>query len=141
MPPLHPIIVHFPIALYLIAVLFECVIMFRIRRHSGDEQAMQQEVARLGYATKLIMLLGFISVLVAIGTGEWLKVQLGLSQSSKVNIHQALGILFAVWYAGLLFLRLRQSWKPSMLYLCLSIIGAIILVVLGDTGGSMVWSG
>ena len=127
MPPLHPMIVHFPIALYLVAVLFDFIGMF-------------QRKATLNSATRLLYLFSWISAGVAVLTGTWLKESRGkLLSAGAVDLHEALAIAFCIWLTGLLLIRLRRFYRPTWKYMTLGIVGAILLALVGHTGGSMAW--
>lgn len=141
MPPLHPMIIHFPIALFILAVLFDFITAYRVRHiPRGDRKALRQEIHMFDPATRLLMALGFVGALAAVATGEWLKVQRGaLLPHTLLELHQTLAIVFTIWYGGLVFFRLQRRWIPSKLYLSCAVIGFFILVAVGHTGGTMAW--
>jgi uncharacterized membrane protein/mono/diheme cytochrome c family protein len=141
LPPLHPLVVHFPIALFCIGVLFDCITAFRLRSISkNDRHSVRAEIGMFNPANRLIMILGFLGTLVAVLSGEWLKVQRGAYlPHGLLTLHQSLAFLFTAWYAVMLFWRLRRHWRPSAGYLILAVSGVLILTAVGHTGGSMAW--
>lgn len=127
MPPLHPLIVHFPIALYCVAVLFDGISTFTRK-------------STLHPATRVLMALSFLGTGAAILTGDWLKnARAKFLPHSLLFLHESLAIAFGAWLFILLLLRLRKSWRPSWTYLSLAGVGVLLLVLVGHTGGSMAW--
>ncbi len=141
MPPLHPMVVHFPIALFVVAVLFDFMTAYRISRvQSEGRHSIRAEIGPLNAATRILMTLGFIGSVVAVASGEWLKGERGeFLPHSLLSLHQSLAILFTVWYAVLLYIRLRSHWRPSKVYLGTLLVGLLILTSVGHTGGEMAW--
>ncbi len=141
MPPLHPLVVHFPIALFCIGVLLDCITAYRLRGvPKSDRHSTRAEIGVYNPANRLIMILGFVGTLVAIVSGEWLKAQRGsYLPHGLLTLHQWLAFLFALWYAGILLLRLRRHWRPTKGYLALALSGVIVLTAVGHTGGTMAW--
>ncbi|KPV44458.1 DUF2231 domain-containing protein [Alicyclobacillus ferrooxydans] len=127
MPPLHPLIIHFPIALFVIAVLFDGITAFT------------QKTSLLS-ATKLLYLFGYLGTLAALITGDMLKHQrAAILPHTLLTMHEWLAIAFAVWFTVLLTVRLRRYWEPSKPYAAMAIVGLLLLVAVGHTGGSMAW--
>ena len=127
MPPLHPLIIHFPIALFVIAILFDGITAFT------------QKTSLLS-ATKLLYLFGYLGTLAALITGEMLKHQrAAILPHTLLTMHEWLAIAFAVWFTVLLTVRLRRYWEPSKPYAAMAIVGLLLLVAVGHTGGSMAW--
>lgn len=134
MPPLHPLIIHFPIALFILAVVFDFITAYRTRRISVHERDT------LNMATRLIMVFGFVGTIAAVVSGEWLKAQRGkFLPQGLLGLHQTLAIVFTLWYGIMLVFRLRSMWYPTNGYLLSAVVGFILLVAVGHTGGSMVW--
>lgn len=127
MPPLHPIVIHFPIALFIIVVIFEGIILFTGKTN-------------LNSATRILTVFSFFGVSAALITGDLLKnARASFLPGQLLVLHETLAIIFTTWMLMLLTLRLRKSWKPSGHYFALAVIGVFILTAVGDTGGEMVW--
>lgn len=141
MPPLHPMIVHFPIALFLVAVLLDFISAIRLRSIARrDSEGRRNIIRSFDPATRVLMVLGFIGAVVAVASGEWLKVQRqAVLPKTLLGWHQGLAIAFVVWYALMLIARLRRSFLPKAAYLTMAAFGAVLLTAVGHTGGTMAW--
>jgi peptidoglycan hydrolase-like protein with peptidoglycan-binding domain/uncharacterized membrane protein len=143
MPPLHPLIVHFPIALFVVAVLFDGITTTRYRRlglANYDDAALKGGLGQLDPATRLLYIFSFLGAVTAVVTGEWLKSQRGkYLPHTLLTLHQALAFVFTAWLFMLLVLRLRKYWRPTGAFMSLSVIGVLILTAVGHTGGTMAW--
>ncbi|QSO51701.1 hypothetical protein JZ785_23340 [Alicyclobacillus curvatus] len=127
MPPLHPLIIHFPIALFVVAVLFDGITAFT-------------QKDSLIPATRLLYLLGYLGTLAALITGDMLKDERSaMLPHGLLTLHEWLAITFAIWFSVLLVFRLRKHWYPSKPYAVVAVIGLGLLVAVGHTGGSMAW--
>jgi uncharacterized membrane protein len=127
LPPLHPLIIHFPIALFVVAVLFDGITAFT-------------QKDSLIPATRLLYLLGYLGTLAALITGDMLKDERSaMLPHGLLTLHEWLAITFAIWFSVLLVFRLRKHWYPSKPYAVVAVIGLGLLVAVGHTGGSMAW--
>lgn len=127
MPPLHPIIVHFPIALFVISILFDSISIYTRR---------DTYVA----ASRLLLILSWIGTGAALLTGDWLKDSRGAFLPHRLlSIHETLAIVFAAWLTVLVVVRLRKSRRPTLGHLGLSGVGFFLLLAVGHTGGAMAW--
>lgn len=143
MPPLHPLVVHFPIALFLAAVLFDTVTAFRARNVDqpfSDPRLARKELRRYDVATRLLLVFSLLGSAVAVLTGEWLKpARASFVPAKLLSLHQVLAFAFLAWLLILTVLRLRLSWQPSKWYMMASFIGALLLGSVGYTGATMAW--
>lgn len=143
MPPLHPLVVHFPIALFLAAVLFDTVTAFRARNVDqpfSDPRLARKELRRYDVATRLLLVFSLLGSAVAVLTGEWLKpARASFVPAKLLSLHQVLAFAFLAWLLILTILRLRLSWQPSKWYMMASFIGALLLGSVGYTGATMAW--
>ncbi len=131
--PLHPMVVHFPIAFYLLGVLFTLGYLWR----------STSEYERCAYWT---FVLAWISVAVAALVG---LVDLGAlapddPRRGTVNNHITSGVVLLVLNGLLVYYRFR--W-PNVLnrsrrwqYLALMAAGVVTLVVTGWLGGELVYN-
>jgi len=141
MPPLHPMIVHFPIALFVLGVIFDVMTAFRLRRiDRGNRSAVREAISHLDLATKITYVLGLLGTFAAVLTGEWLKVSREkFVPHGLLILHQDLAFIFTAWFALLLLFRLRRRWYPGAVYMSGATIGFILLLAIGHIGGTMAW--
>ena len=132
MPPLHVLIVHFPIALLLTSVALSWASLIW-KDKSFDK------------ASWYSLLLGLVATLVAIPTG--LASASGIPADSAamvaVNPHRILGISTFVVFALQAVIVWRSKAEMSVgvrvTLIALQVIGAVILIVLGYFGGELVY--
>jgi len=134
---LHPIVVHFPIALLLVAPLF--VLLWLLRRPG------------MGAAALLVMLLGTGSLLAAMATGEEAEDRAEAVAAAKAtlesheelaettrNVFAGLTIAFALLLAAPKLIRRELPRAVGALFL-LAYVGCLLLVVkTGHEGGRLV---
>ena len=132
MHPIHPMVVHFPIALLITSVVFDFLAMRW--RHKSFQDA--------GFYTLLAGLLGAAVAVLTGAMAEELAEDTGIPES-VLEIHEALGYATLLFFIGLLALRLLMRWKlireiPA-LYLAMGVAGIMILSAAGYFGGSLVY--
>jgi uncharacterized membrane protein len=125
---LHPLLIHFPIALVMVAVLFECAAMV-----TGDDRWRIVAVAnvRAGAAVGLL----------AAAAGWLLALMPGLEASSLLEWHRWLGTISAgiTLVAALATFGTSRSSIELWTY-CIALFAAGVLVtVAGHLGGLLVW--
>ena len=132
--PLHPRIVHFPIALLVTGSVLALAYMVRWRRPS------------LAAATWLLILLGWISVFFAVVTGliDRNSAPQDAAISSLLSIHTALGFALIAVYGLMLYERLRSPTaldSPEMRWrlIVLALLGLALVVIDGWVGGTLVY--
>ena len=122
---IHPIAVHFPIAFYLLSVL-----LLAIFGVTG-----KAEYERFSF---LVLGLGFLGALAALGTGLW---DAGGFAGRPVQ-HSNFAFAFSAVYAVLLLIRWRQKnlWMSPVryIYLALVLAGLLLVCVTGFLGGELV---
>jgi uncharacterized membrane protein len=132
MHPIHPMIVHFPIALLMVAVMFE-VLAMRWRTRSFLDASLYTLVA------------GLVGAGLAIITGG--LAEEGLEEftipDGLLDLHEGLGYATFGIFVGILALRvlMRRRWlqeRPA-LTIGLGVIGIGVLAVTGYYGGSLVY--
>jgi len=132
MHPIHPMVVHFPIALLITSVVFD-LLATRWRRESFQEA---------GFYTLLAGLLGAVVAVVTGAMAEEAAEGNGIPEP-VLEIHEALGYATLLFFIGLLALRLLMRWglirKMPALYLTMGFIGVVILTMAGYVGGSLVY--
>ncbi len=126
---LHPLIVHFPIGLLLLALLF------RFRAFRGTAPG------NLGYSADLIWDLGALSALAVALTGNALSLEGGFDKE-LIYWHKRLGIAVALASSGASVVRRLRvvpgSVHWTILHYLLVSATAISLVAAGHLGGTMV---
>ena len=132
MHPIHPIIVHFPIALLCVSVAF-------------DVLARRWPTGSFRDTSLYCLLAGVMSAALAVVTGgmeEELAERAGAPES-VLELHESLGTVTLIVFVALLGLRLAIQWgwlkdiRP--LTLGLGAIGIVILALTGYWGGELVY--
>jgi len=132
MHPIHPMVVHFPIALLITSVVFD---FLSTRWHHKSFQDA-------GFYTLIAGLLGAAVAVLTGAMAEELAEDKGIPES-VLEIHEALGYATLLFFIGLLALRLLMRWKliseRPALYLAMGVAGIVILSAAGYFGGSLVY--
>lgn len=133
MHPIHPIVVHFPIALLCASVAF-------------DALASRWPTGGLRETSLYTLLAGVMAAGLAVVTGgmeEDLAKRAGAPES-VLELHESLGQVTLVLFVALLGLRLAMQlgWLKEIraLSLGLSAIGIVILALTGYWGGDLVYT-
>ena len=133
MHPIHPIVVHFPIALLCASVAF-------------DALASRWPTGGLREASLYTLLAGVMAAGLAVVTGgmeEDLAKRAGAPES-VLELHESLGQVTLVIFVALLGLRLAMQWgwlkEIRALTLGLGAIGIVILALTGYWGGELVYT-
>lgn len=134
--PLHPLVVHFPIVLLLVATLFELVNLFVKKDY-------------LGKSSTILYVLGVISGLVTLTTGdpaeEFAYDKWGQGIHDTVELHSTLAnvsvILFAIVAVVKLFGKLVKMNKTliTALVIVFSLAGSTTLAITGHLGGKIAY--
>jgi uncharacterized membrane protein len=125
----HPLVVHLPIGILLLAFFFEGLSLFKKYR-------------KLGGAVQPSLLIGALAAIISAVTGYLLSLEGGY-ETDTLNVHQYLGIATAIFAIGLYYLRKnrwvlnreRQKRQPVRFYLFIPLI--TLLTVTGHFGGSL----
>lgn len=130
--PLHPMIVHFPIALLMASVLFDAVSHF-LKRDSLQDGALW--LLGLG-------LLGGIAASIAGSVAEEAAEKAGIAES-LIETHESLAFvtmgIFGVLFLWRLFLRNQFNGRLLAIYLLVAAIGVGTLSATGYYGGDLVY--
>jgi uncharacterized membrane protein len=132
MPNLHPVLVHFPIALLTASVAFDlCGIVLR-----------RQELERSGWWTLVIGCAGLVLTVVS---GLLAKESVTITQQAQghFDVHQQLAFAVAGVYALLLLWRIASRTRLPLgrewLFITLSLAGSLLLWLGAWHGGEMVY--
>jgi uncharacterized membrane protein len=133
MHPIHPIVVHFPIALLCVSVAF-------------DALASRWPTGGLRESSLYTLLAGAMSAALAVATGgmeEDLAERAG-APKAVLELHESLGTVTLVVFVALLGLRLAMQWgwlkEIRSLTVGLGVIGIVILALTGYWGGELVYT-
>lgn len=128
--PIHPILVHFPIATWFISTLGDIASLFT------NEQ--------IGWVAGVLLVIGTITALLAMVTG---LIELGkIDQQSPAmkiaNQHMILMMVSWSFYAVSLFLRLNGTnlGQPGAIAIIMSVTGFVFLCIAGWLGGKLVYN-
>ena len=132
MHPIHPMLVHFPIALLSAAVFFDLL--------GGKWRPEECRIASL-----YTLVLGFAGAAVAVASGamaEDAAEHSGVPEQA-IEIHEMLGFAAFGVFAGLLGLRLATAlgWirEQRRVSLLLGIAGVVVMLIASYYGGSLVY--
>ncbi|KXJ99610.1 MAG: hypothetical protein NBKEAIPA_03157 [Nitrospirae bacterium] len=131
MHPLHPMFVHFPVALLSASVLFDLL-------------AEKWRPEELRIASFYTLLLGLAGAVVTVATGAMAEESVEQSGVPKrvLEIHEALGFTTFWIFAGLVGVR-AATWlgwiRDRRFMLVLGLVGVAVLFVTSYFGGSLVY--
>lgn len=132
MHPIHPMLVHFPIAL-----LSASVFLDRLAQRGRREDARS--------AGRHTLLLGLVGALVSVISGHMAEEAVEHSgvPESVLEIHEKLGFATFWLFAGLLGLRAAE-WlglieERPLISIALGLLGVAVLFIASDYGGSLVY--
>lgn len=127
--PIHPMLVHFPVATWFLATLADMASLFT------NEQ--------VGWAAGVLLVTGTITALLAMTTGllELGKIDAHSPAAKIANQHMILVMTSWSCYAVSLFLRLNgtQLEQPGLIAIALSVTGFVFLCGAGWLGGKLVY--
>jgi uncharacterized membrane protein len=130
--PLHPLTVHFPIALLFTSVFFDLLGIL-----TGKKQFNQT-----GW---WLLILGLAGGIVAAGLGLWTEEQveaMGVPETA-VDRHEAFALTTMAVFAVLTVIRwrTRAQWssRDRVIYLIVAMVGLLLLGITGFYGGELVY--
>jgi uncharacterized membrane protein len=130
--PLHPLLVHFPIALLYTTVLFE-VLGYLLKKEALRQTALW------------LLSLGLAGGVVAAIAGEWgeeFAEAAGVPEAA-IDRHETFAILSLVAFGILLVFRLwrGRGWIPQneAVYFAIAMVGLLLLGTAGFFGGELVY--
>ena len=133
MHPIHPMVVHFPIALLITGVAFEALALWR-------------QSDRLRATSLDLLVVGVLAAGLAVVTGHVAEEAVEHSgiPEEALEIHEKLGFAVFWIFAAVLGFRLAVRWhwirETYVLSLLLGIVGVIVLLVASYFGGELVYS-
>jgi len=133
--PLHPLIVHFPIALLLLATVIEIFALWKRERFNTTGTIL------LGVG----FLSGIVSYLTGDGGAEYAEAKWGRSVDALIHTHETFALLSMIFFGGAFGLKLiSYVWSQQRktiwyLVVLVAIIGSIFLALTGHYGGKIVY--
>jgi uncharacterized membrane protein len=124
---LHPVVVHFPIACLLLAVLSEMLVMLR-----SPLAAPRYQLPDFRPTTALLILIGTLGAIAAVVSGTFLAQE----ETPAIERHQLLGWITLVGALGCSGLLVLQRRLPLRVLL---VITAVLVGVTGHLGGELVY--
>ena len=124
---LHPVVVHFPIACLVLAVLSEMLVIFR-----SPLPPPRSPVPDFRPTTTLLVLIGTPGAAVAVLSGTFLAQE----ETPAIERHELLGwitLVGALGCSGLLWLRQRLPLRVAL------VITAVLVALTGHLGGELVY--
>ena len=123
MPNGHPLVVHFPIALLSLAVVFEILARF----------VKPEEFSRMGW---WLQLTGSIGLALAVTTGLFIKDTVAVSPLARpfLEAHEQMAFAASGIFALLLFWRIASKTRVPEKY-------ALLYIILLAAGVAVLWSG
>lgn len=118
---LHPLFVHLPIGILLLAILFEWLPSWKSYR------SLKRSVIT-------ILSIGSVSAILSCITGYLLS-QSGDYESDIVGWHQWMGITLTIYSLGYVWMRSRKEYKPYRKAFAFVLL--ILLMITGHLGGSL----
>lgn len=132
MHPIHPMVVHFPIALLLTSSLF-------------DGLALRWRAEQFRETSLSLLVVGVLTAGVAVVTGHFAEEAVEHSGIPKqaIEIHEELGFAVFWVFLALLGLRLAMYWgwmrEHPKLVLASSLGGAVLMLIASYFGGDLVY--
>ncbi len=126
---IHPLVVHFPIALWLASSFFDALVFWR----------KDPSLSRAAYWLVGLGILG-AALSIAFGWSDLLAQEaqgVGTELLIRHRVHSLVAYCATVCYVADFAWRWRTSNRPDKLLLALSILGAILIAITGYLGGEM----
>ena len=125
----HPLVVHFPVALWLTSCLFD-LLYARTRERFFAAAAMYLiGLGLLGAAASIIA--GFVDYVPLVAEG------IGQAFVDRHRVHSLLAYATTVVYAGMFLARWRRQTTPQGLHLAVALAGAALISLTGWFGGEI----
>jgi uncharacterized membrane protein len=123
----HPVIVHFPIALFIMSAVFEIVALWR----------KKPVLASVAYFNLLAAAIS-IPLTIATGIAAWQLQLEGATLKGNLRLHLLFAITTALIILALCWKRFRlqkSGSTPSAAYFALMVLGLLMITVTGHLGG------
>jgi uncharacterized membrane protein len=125
----HPLVVHFPVALWLVSFLFD--VGFVATRDRFYALASRFLIGLGLLAAPVVIIAGFVDYIPLVNQG------VGAAFVAAHRVHSALAYASTVIYAALFFARLRGRGMATGPYLAGALLGAAVIAVTSYLGGEI----
>ncbi|HSB68607.1 MAG TPA: DUF2231 domain-containing protein [Candidatus Methylomirabilis sp.] len=126
---IHPLVVHFPLALWLTSVLFD---LLAWRREDPMFRRAAHWLVGLGLLGAAVSILfGWVDLL------EQERQGVGTGLLMRHRIHSVVAYLATASYVASFLWRVRRQHRMQGVLLALSLLGAILIAVAGYLGGDL----
>jgi len=125
----HPLVVHFPVALWLTSFLFDVLSLWRKQPFFAAVSRYLIGLGLLGAAVSIAA--GFADYFPLVASG------IGQAFVDQHRVHSTLAYGTTAAYAGLFVARWRWTRLPSSLSLTASLAGAVLISVTSYLGGEI----
>src|SRR2546425_10608064 len=125
----HPLVVHFPVALWLTSFLLNVLFAYKKEPFFGTASRDRMGLGLLAAVVSIVA--GFMDYVPLVREG------IGQAFVDRHNVHGLLAYLTTSLYAGLLATRWRWPRMPPALSLGGAVGGAVPVDVAGDLGGEI----
>lgn len=125
----HPLLVHFPIALWLTSFLFDLLFVRTRERFFATASTYLIGLGLAGAAVSIVT--GFIDYVPLVAEG------VGQAFVDQHRVHSVLGYVTTAVYTGILLARRRWRAMPQALYLGIGAIAAVLIAMTGILGAEM----
>lgn len=128
--PSHPMFVHFPVAFYLAALVFD--VMTRIQPNPGLVLASTYLLIGAALATVILVITGLV---------DWWGMVRGSSKRRTANRHLLCQVIGTVFFLTTLVIRFEDRNQPQaeMLWIVLEAVGYLFILVGQYLGGVLVY--
>ena len=125
----HPLVVHFPVALWLTSFLFDVLGLWKKQPFFGAVSRYLIGLGLLGAAVS--MAAGFADYIPLVASG------IGQAFVDQHRLHSTLAYGTTALYAGLFAVRWRWARLPSSLSLGAALVGAVLITATSYLGGEI----
>lgn len=125
----HPLVVHFPVALWLTSFLFDILGLWRKQPFFAAVSRYLIGLGLLGAAVSIAV--GFVDYVSLVASG------IGQAFVDQHRVHSTLAYGTTALYAGLFVARWRWARLPSSLSLAASLVGAVLISTTSYLGGEI----
>lgn len=125
----HPLVVHFPVALWLTSFLFDLLFARTRQRSFATTSTYLVGLGLAGAAVSIIM--GFVDYVPLVAEG------VGQAFIDRHRVHSYLAYAATGAYGGILLGRWRWRTMPTVVYLGTAAIAAVLIGLTGFLGGEI----
>ncbi len=125
----HPLVVHFPVALWLTSFLFDVLFAWKKQPFFAAVSRSLVGLGVLGAAISIAV--GFVDYVPLVASG------VGQAFIDQHRVHSTLAYVTTVLYASLFLARWRWARLPQALSLTAALVGAVLISVTGYLGGEI----